>query len=238
MLSRTNISSLPCSSSPLRTALALLVASVFLLTGCNKNPLGGGGGAAAAPVVEVISTPFHVGQAVFGSGKEVAHIDVIIGHKDGPVGTAFVNALANQKEGHSNLLAVIGSNVAVKPSTVLIPKVSTQDSNHSIMLFGPAQSAVAKAVADCLENGDIPAGKADEWVIVCGIYLHWDARDQKKVYKYNYAATKEAIHRALGGLPAVADVNKFKANLDHPWMPSDSSEEPTSTATRPRNGSL
>ncbi len=237
MLFRTNISSLPCSGSAPRTALALLVASVFLLPGCNKSPLAGGN-AAALPEQEVISTPFHVGQAVFGSGKEVAHIDVIIGHKDGPVGTAFVNALANQKEGHSNLLAVIGSNTAVKPSTVLIPKVSTQDSNHSIMLFGPAQSAVAKAVSDALSEGQIPAGKAEEWVIVCGIYLHWDARDQKKVYKYNYAATREAIHRALAGLPSVPDINKFKANLDHPWMPTDSSEEPVSTAAGNRNRGL
>ena len=233
MFSRTNITSLPCSGSPQRTALALLTASVFLLTGCSKSPLGG---TAAVPAPEVISTSFHVGQAVVGSGKEVAHIDIIIGHKDGPVGTAFVNALANQKEGHSNLLAVIGSNMAVKPSTVLIPKVSTQDSTHSVMLFGPAQSAVAKAVSDCLEKGIIPAGKADDWVIVCGIYLHWDARDSKKVYKYNYLATKDAIERALAGKPLVEDINKFKANLDHPWMPTDSSEETTSTASRNRQG--
>ncbi len=233
MLPRTNISSLPCSGSTPRTAAALLVASVFLLTGCSK---GGAAGAATTAPQEIISTAFHVGQAVVGSGKEVAHIDVIIGHKDGPVGTAFVNALANQKEGHSNLLAVIGSNVAVKPSTVLIPKVSTQDSNHSVMLFGPAQSAVAKAVSDCLEDGNIPAGQADQWVIVCGIYLHWDARDEKKVFKYNYLATKEAIQRALRGGPTVAEINKFKANLDHSWMPSESSEEVQSTASRPRRG--
>ena len=230
MSSRTNISSLPRSGNAPRTAVVLLVASVFLLPGCGKIA----GTAVLAPTQEVISTSFHVGQAVVGTGKEVAHIDVIIGHKDGPVGVAFVNALANQKEGHSNLLAVIGSNVAVKPSTVLIPKVSTQDSNHSVMLFGPAQSAVAKAVSDCLEKGIIPAGKADDWVVVCGIYLHWDAKDSKKVYKYNYLATKDAIERALAGKPGVEDINKFKANLDHPWMPSESNDEVQSTALRNR----
>lgn len=229
MSSRTNIASWPCSEIRSRHALALLVASVFLLTGCNK----GGVSASAAPAQELISTSFHVGQAVVGSGKEVAHIDIIIGHKDGPVGTAFVNALANQKEGHSNLLAVIGSNVAVKPATVLIPKVSTQDSSHSVMLFGPAQSAVAKAVSDCLEKGIIPGGKADDWVIVCGVYLHWDARDSRKVYKYNYLATKDAIEKALSGRPGIEEINKFKANLDHPWMP-ETSEESISTAARPR----
>lgn len=231
MSSRTNIASRVCSGNGPHRVLPLLVASVFLLTGCNK---GTSTGPVAAPTQEIISTTFHVGQAVVGSGKEVAHIDIIMGHKDGPVGTAFVNALANQKEGHSNLLAVIGSNVAVKPATVLIPKVSTQDSNHSVMLFGPAQSAVAKAVADMLEEGKIPPGKADDWVIVCGVYLHWDARDSKKVYKYNYLATRDAISKALSGTPGIPDINKFKANLDHPWMPADSNEETNVTASRVR----
>lgn len=230
MSSRTNIASSPSSERLQCTALALLLASVFLLTGCNK----GGAAAATAPSQEIISTTFHVGQAVVGTGKEVAHIDVIIGHKDGPVGTAFVNALANQKEGHSNLLAVIGSNVAVKPATVLIPKVSTQDASHSVMLFGPAQSAIAKAVADLVEKGNIPAGKVDDWVIVCAVYLHWDARDSKKVYKYNYLATSEAIQKALRGGPSLEEINKFKANLDHPWMPSDPSDESNVTASRIR----
>lgn len=201
--------------------------------GCGKGT-GTGTGAVAVTPQEIISTSFHVGQAVVGNGKEVAHIDIIIGHKDGPVGTAFVNALANQKEGYSNLLAVIGSNVAVKPSTVLIPKVSTQDSNHSVMLFGPVQSAVAKAVSDCLEKGIIPVGKADDWVIVCGVYLHWDARDEKKVYKYNYLATKDAIEKALSGRPGMEEIAKFKANLDHRWMPTDPGEETSVTAARGR----
>lgn len=212
-----------------RASLVLLAAVLFATPGCGKKA---SGGTAVSKSVEVISTTFHVGQAVVGSGKEVAHIDIVIGHKDGPVGTAFVNALANQKEGHSNLLAVIGANHAVKPSTVLIPKVSTQDSQHSVMLFGPAQSAVAKAVSDCLDEGLIPQGKEDDWVIVCGVYLHWDARDQKKVYKYNYLATKEAIYKALTATPNSEELTKFKTTLDHPWMPADSGEEVQNTASR------
>lgn len=67
---------------------------------------------------------FNVGESLVGEGNEVAHIDLLIGDKNGPVGTAFANALADQKAGHSNLLAVLEPNLAVKPSTVMITKVT------------------------------------------------------------------------------------------------------------------
>ena len=62
----------------------------------------------------------YVGEALVGDGNEIAHIDLLIGDKEGPVGNAFANALARQSEGHTNLLAVLTPNLAVKPSTVLV----------------------------------------------------------------------------------------------------------------------
>jgi 5,6,7,8-tetrahydromethanopterin hydro-lyase len=211
------------------TRLLLLVPLLASFSGC------GGKSATTGSSLEVISTTFHVGQAVVGDGKEIAHIDIIIGHKDGPVGVAFVNALANQKEGHSNLLAVIEKNTQVKPATVLISKVATQDTAHSVLLFGPAQAAIAKAIADAVEKGVIPANKADEWVIVCGVYLHWSATDKKKVFKYNYLATSKAIERALQGKPSIEEINKYKSEMEADWMPTESFTDPAQTATRQRN---
>ena len=52
-----------------------------------------------------------IGEALEGEGNEVAHIDLMIGDKDGPVGAAFAHALANQNQGHSNLLAVLAPNL-------------------------------------------------------------------------------------------------------------------------------
>src|SRR5690606_33865109 len=66
----------------------------------------------------------HIGEALAGDGNEIAHIDLMIGSKDGPVGTAFATALATQSEGHNNLLAVLTPNLAVKPATVMITKVT------------------------------------------------------------------------------------------------------------------
>src|SRR5208283_4243291 len=108
----------------------------------------------------------YIGEALFGEGNEIAHIDLLIGSKDGPVGAAFANALARQSEGHTNLLAVLTPNLAVKPATVLVTKVTIKGMKQAVQMFGPAQAAVAKAVADSVAAGVIPAAAAEDLVIV------------------------------------------------------------------------
>jgi Formaldehyde-activating enzyme (Fae) len=64
-------------------------------------------------------------------------------------------------------------------------------------MFGPAQHAVAKAVADSVAEGVIPANEADDLFITVGVFIHWEAKDDKKIQDFNYRATKEAIARAV-----------------------------------------
>src|SRR5947199_10523278 len=117
-----------------------------------------------------------IGEALVGEGNEVAHIDLLIGSKDGPVGVAFANALANQTAGHSNLLAVLTPNLICKPATVLITKVTIKGAPQAVQMFGPAQAAVAKAVTDSVADGTIPKGASDDLVCVCGVFIHWQAK--------------------------------------------------------------
>jgi 5,6,7,8-tetrahydromethanopterin hydro-lyase len=159
----------------------------------------------------------YIGEALVGDGNEIAHIDLLIGSKDGPVGNAFANALARQSKGHSNLLAVLTPNLAVKPATVLITKVSIQGAKQAVQMFGPAQAAVAKAVADSVEAGVIPKNKAEELVIVCGVFIHWEAQDDKKIYQFNYEATKLAIANAMGGKPTADEMIAGKEKAVHPF---------------------
>jgi 5,6,7,8-tetrahydromethanopterin hydro-lyase len=159
----------------------------------------------------------YIGEALVGEGNEIAHIDLLIGDKDGPVGHAFANALARQSKGHSNLLAVLTPNLAVKPATVLITKVSIQGAKQAVQMFGPAQAAVAKAVADQVEAGIIPKNKAEDLVIVCGVFIHWEAQDDKKIYQYNYDATKMAIANAMQGKPTADEMIAGKEKAVHPF---------------------
>ncbi len=158
-----------------------------------------------------------VGESLVGDGNEIAHIDLMIGRKDGPVGIAFANRLASQTAGHNALLALLEPNLPVKPDTVMFNKVTIKGARQAVHMFGPAQMAVAKAVADSVAVGVIPKKDAEDLCIVCGVFIHWEAADTKKIFEYNYQATKEAIWRAISWKPAIDDVLAKKDIAKHPF---------------------
>ena len=160
-----------------------------------------------------------IGEALVGEGNEVAHIDLLIGDKVGPVGQAFANALAGQKQGHSNLLAVLTPNLVCKPATVLITKVTIKGAKQAVQMFGPAQAAVAKAVTDSVAAGVIPKSEVENLVIVCGVFIHWEASDDTKIYQYNYEATKLSIQRAMRNEPKIDEILAKKDSAKHPFSP-------------------
>ena len=166
-----------------------------------------------------MAADFFLGESLVGDGNEVAHIDLIIGSKSGPAGTAFCNALSNNKDGFTTLTAVVTPNLPAKPDTIMFNKVTIKGAKQAVQMFGPAQAAVAKAVADSVADGVIPSSEADNLVIVCGVFIHWDAKDDTKVYEYNYAATREAIARAMKGEPKVDEVTAKKDSVKHPFSP-------------------
>ena len=160
---------------------------------------------------------FFIGESLVGEGNEVAHIDLVIGSKSGPAGQAFVNALSNQKDGFSTLLAVVTPNLPAKPDTILFNKVTIKGAKQAVQMFGPAQAAVARAVVDSVESGIIPQDRADDYCILVGVFIHWEAADDQKIYEYNYQATRESIQRALASQPAVADVVRQAKSAAHPF---------------------
>lgn len=158
-----------------------------------------------------------VGESLVGEGNEVAHIDLLIGPRGSPAETAFANALVNNKDGFTSLLAVVAPNLLTKPATVMFNKVTIKGAKQAVQMFGPAQRAVAMAVADSVEDGTIPADEADNVFICVGVFIHWDASDDKKIQEYNYKAVKESIQRAVAGSPTAAEVVEQKGTATHPF---------------------
>jgi bifunctional enzyme Fae/Hps len=161
---------------------------------------------------------FLVGEALIGKEPEIAHIDLLIGDKDGPVGTAFASGLAQLSAGHTPLLSVIRPNLPPKPATLIVPKVTVKNMAQAAQIFGPAQTAVARAVADSVAEGIIPKEKVEEIVIIVSVFIHPEAKDYDSIYRYNYGATKLALQRAMVGFPDVELVTYEKDRSTHPIM--------------------
>jgi 5,6,7,8-tetrahydromethanopterin hydro-lyase len=162
----------------------------------------------------------RVGESLVGEGNEVAHIDLIIGPRGSPAETAFAHALTNNKDGFTGLLAVVAPNLMCKPPTVLFNKVTIKNAKQAVQMFGPAQRGVAKAVADSVAKGVIPAAEADNLFICVGVFIHWDAKDDKKIQEYNYQATMESIARAVAGDPTPQQVTAKRNEVKHPFAPN------------------
>ncbi len=159
-----------------------------------------------------------VGESLVGDGNEVAHIDLIIGPRGSAAEAAFANALTNNKDGFTSLLAVVAPNLLAKPATVMFNKVTIKGAKQAVQMFGPSQRGVAMAVADSVEVGTIPAAEADNLFICVGVFIHWLAEDDKKIQDYNYRATKESIARAVAGSPTAAEVVAKKGSVAHPFQ--------------------
>ncbi len=161
---------------------------------------------------------YLVGEALIGDGAEVAHIDLLMGDKEGPIGTAFAHAVSQLSAGHTPLLAVVRPNLLTKPVTLVIPKVTLKTMTQVNEMFGPVQAAVAKAVADCVEEGVFSGVDIENVVILASAFVHPDAMDYNKIYRYNYGATKLAINRAMEKFPDAKTLVYEKDRAAHAIM--------------------
>jgi len=160
-----------------------------------------------------------IGEALLGNEPELAHVDLLIGSKEGPVGQAFAQGLTTLSAGHTPLLAVIRPNLPPKPQTLIVPKVTVKNMEQAAKIFGPAQYAVAKAVADAVEEGIFPDDvDFDKIVIIASVFIHPEAKDYRRIYNYNYGATKLALKRALINYPPLEKVLYDKDRARHPIM--------------------
>jgi 4-hydroxy-tetrahydrodipicolinate synthase len=159
----------------------------------------------------------RVGEALAGQGAKVAHIDLLIGRKDGPLGEAFAKAKSAPTPGHEPLVAILEPNLAVKPVTLIVPTVTIRSMRQASMVYGPAQTAVAKAIIDSVAEGIIPKEVAEDLIIIANVFVHPTAVDRQRVYINNYKAMHHAIRRAIEGRPTIDELIENKDRSKHPF---------------------
>jgi 4-hydroxy-tetrahydrodipicolinate synthase len=159
----------------------------------------------------------RVGEALAGQGAEVAHIDLLLGKKDGPLGEAFAKAKATPTSGHEPLLAILEPNLSVKPVTLIVPTVTITSMRQASMVYGPAQTAVAKAVIDSVADGTIPKEAAEDLIIIANVFVHPTAVDRQRVYINNYKAMRHAIRKTIEGRPTIDELIENKDRSKHPF---------------------
>jgi 4-hydroxy-tetrahydrodipicolinate synthase len=174
---------------------------------------------AAIEITPQIIRDFHlrIGEALAGKEPEVAHIDLLIGRKDGPVGEAYAKAKATPTPGHEPLVAILEPNLTVKPVTLIVPTVTIKSMRQASMIYGPAQAAVAKAVADSLADGTIPKEAVDDLIIIANVFVHPAAIDRQRVYINNYKAMRHAIRKAIEGRPTTKEILENRKCAKHPF---------------------
>lgn len=157
-----------------------------------------------------------VGESLVGDRVELAHIDILIGKKDGPVGNAYAQALTNPQEGREGLQVILEPNMQVKPPTIMIPTVRPTSLRHASLTYGPAQAAIAKAVMQCVDDGILPKELNNEIVLIVNVFVHPSASARKRVFINNYKATRNAIRKAMEGVPSIEDGIENMENARHP----------------------
>ncbi len=157
-----------------------------------------------------------IGESFIGDGVNAAHINVVLGRRDGPVGAAWARALAAPSAGHAPFVAVAQPGIPAVPPTLFVNKAAIAGPTHGNMTWGPAQAGVAKGVARALEESVIDINDVDNLVLIAAVWVNPNADDEGEVYRNNQVATHEALLKAVQGLPKAAE---FVSAAKSPFNP-------------------
>jgi 5,6,7,8-tetrahydromethanopterin hydro-lyase len=160
----------------------------------------------------------ELGEAFVGEGAEAAHVNTVLGPRDGPAGAAWATALATPSAGHAPFVVVLRPNLPVKPPTLFVNKAAIAGDAHAALTWGAAQAGVAGGVADAVAEGVLPAAELDELALIAAVWVAPAARDADAVYRNNRAAMRAALAAGRARQPALADVLDARARPENPFF--------------------
>ena len=157
-----------------------------------------------------------IGEGFVGEGVDAAHVNTVLGPREGPVGVAWATALATPRQGHVPFVAVMQPGLAVQPMTLFVNKAAIGVGRHGDLTWGAAQAGVAGGVADAVAEGVIERIAANELVLIAAVWVNPDAADEEAVYANNRAATLTALRNGAAGRP---ELDEVLAARDEPRNP-------------------
>jgi 5,6,7,8-tetrahydromethanopterin hydro-lyase len=159
-----------------------------------------------------------IGEGFVGSGPNAAHINTVLGPREGAVGTAWATALATPRAGHSSFVVVARPNLPVKPPTLFVNKAEIRGDAHGLLHWGAAQAAVARGVLESVADGTIPQGEVDELALIAAVWVDWAASDEEEVFANNVEATRAALASAAEGRPRLDELLAVRSEPQNPFF--------------------
>ena len=159
----------------------------------------------------------QIGESFVGEGVNAAHINTVLGHRDGPAGVAWASALASPSQGHVPFVAVLRPSLPVKPLTLFVTKAAPASAQHGLLIWGPAQAGVAAGVADAVAEGLISDEQADSHVVIAAVWVNPAADEADAVYEHNRVATRAAIANGAASLPEISVVVAAREQPSNPF---------------------
>jgi 4-hydroxy-tetrahydrodipicolinate synthase len=143
--------------------------------------------------------------------SEVAHIDLLLGRVDGPVGKAIERARNEPRPGHE--LAVI----CERPFTLLVPTVTVRGAKARQLVYEEAASGINLALEHAIAHHNLPEALLDQICLIANVFVHPAASIRQRVKINNYKAMRGAIRKALEGRPTLEELMAEKEAARHPF---------------------
>jgi 5,6,7,8-tetrahydromethanopterin hydro-lyase len=159
-----------------------------------------------------------VGEGFAGEGPTAAHVNTVLGPREGPVGTAWATALATPRAGHSSFVVVARPNMPVKPPTLFVNKAEIRGDRHGLLHWGAAQAAVARAVLESVADGTVPQGEVEDLALIAAVWVDWAADDEEAVYANNVEATRTALAAGAEGRPRLEELLALRSDPGNPFF--------------------
>ena len=160
----------------------------------------------------------QIGESFFGDGVNAAHVNTVLGHRNGPAGTAWATALATPSAGHVPFVTVLRPSLPVKPLTLFVTKAAPASDRHGLLIWGAAQAGIAAGVADALANGTVTGEQADSHVVIAAVWVNPDADDEEAVYRNNRESVRTALANGAHRLPTTAAVIDARNSPSNPFF--------------------